>query len=62
MKITRPCTEGPQQWGKGKFVKNAPPESIGSVDYGKQTKPDQFIDYDPRPLELRKTTKQERNM
>ena len=60
--MTRPCTEGPQQWGKGQFGKSATPEAIGLLDHGKQTKLDQFIDFDPRPPELRKTTQQERNL
>ena len=59
--MDRTPTEKPCKWGQGTFNKSGPPEAIGSTDYKKKIKPDKYIDFDPRPPEMRQTSKEERN-
>ena len=54
------CTSQPQAWGKGSKVdKN--PKPLHLADYGQKRKPNKYYNIDPRPLHLRRTTKEELN-
>ena len=57
-RLNLPSTSKPQEWGKGATVaKN--PQPVQYADYGKRFRSDKYVNVDPRPLQLRHTSKEE---